>query len=121
MPLHSPDLGSLWRAGSSSFVTFLSDSFVWWSFGHSGLNDAKVDIHTHILPNVDDGARSWEMAIHMCNMAAHDGVAHMVATPQRRMPMTNICMTGLICRVYWRNWPSGLGLSGGSSTRLNGS
>jgi protein-tyrosine phosphatase len=40
-----------------------------------------VDIHTHILPNVDDGARSWEMAIHMCHMAGHDGVAHMVATP----------------------------------------
>jgi protein-tyrosine phosphatase len=40
-----------------------------------------VDIHTHILPNVDDGARSWEMAIHMCKMAADDGIVHMVATP----------------------------------------
>jgi protein-tyrosine phosphatase len=40
-----------------------------------------VDIHTHILPEVDDGARSWEMAIHMCHMAAEDGVTHMVATP----------------------------------------
>ncbi len=40
-----------------------------------------VDIHAHILPNVDDGAQSWEMAIHMCHMAAQDGVAHMVATP----------------------------------------
>lgn len=40
-----------------------------------------VDIHTHILPNVDDGAQSWEVAIHMCHMAAQDGVAHMVATP----------------------------------------
>ena len=40
-----------------------------------------VDIHSHILPEVDDGARSWEMAIHMCHMAAEDGTDHMVATP----------------------------------------
>lgn len=40
-----------------------------------------VDIHTHILPAVDDGARSWEMAVHMCHLAAQDGVSHMVATP----------------------------------------
>ena len=40
-----------------------------------------VDIHSHILPEVDDGAQSWEMAIHMCQMAAADGIEHMVATP----------------------------------------
>jgi protein-tyrosine phosphatase len=40
-----------------------------------------VDIHTHILPEVDDCARSWEMAVHMCHMAAQDGITHMVATP----------------------------------------
>ena len=40
-----------------------------------------VDIHSHILPNVDDGARSWEIAVRMCEMAALDGVTHMVATP----------------------------------------
>lgn len=40
-----------------------------------------VDIHSHILPEVDDGARSWEMAVHMCHMAAGDGIRHMVATP----------------------------------------
>lgn len=40
-----------------------------------------VDIHSHILPMVDDGARSWEMAIEMVKMAELDGVTHMVATP----------------------------------------
>jgi protein-tyrosine phosphatase len=40
-----------------------------------------VDIHSHILPEVDDGASSWEMAIHMCHMAARDGIEHMVASP----------------------------------------
>jgi len=40
-----------------------------------------VDIHCHILPEVDDGARSWEMASEMCRMAVADGVDHIVATP----------------------------------------
>ena len=40
-----------------------------------------VDIHTHILPGIDDGARSWEMALHMCQMAIQDGTTHIVASP----------------------------------------
>jgi protein-tyrosine phosphatase len=40
-----------------------------------------VDIHSHILPGVDDGAKSWEMAAEMCRVAAEDGIRHMVASP----------------------------------------
>ena len=40
-----------------------------------------VDIHSHILPEVDDGPKSWETAEAMCRMAAKDGIQHMVATP----------------------------------------
>jgi protein-tyrosine phosphatase len=40
-----------------------------------------VDIHSHILPAVDDGADSWETAVEMCRLAAADGIDHMVATP----------------------------------------
>jgi len=40
-----------------------------------------VDIHTHILPDTDDGARSWEMATEMCHIAARDGITHIVASP----------------------------------------
>ena len=40
-----------------------------------------VDIHCHILPNVDDGSRSWEMTEEMCRIAADDGIQHIVATP----------------------------------------
>lgn len=40
-----------------------------------------VDIHCHIIPEVDDGARSWEMALEMCEMAVQDGIEHIVATP----------------------------------------
>jgi len=40
-----------------------------------------VDIHSHILPEVDDGPKSWGTAEAMCRMAAGDGIEHMVATP----------------------------------------
>ena len=40
-----------------------------------------VDIHSHILPEVDDGSKSWETSVAMCRMAADDGITHQVATP----------------------------------------
>lgn len=40
-----------------------------------------VDIHCHILPGVDDGAKSWDMALEMCRLAQQDGTRHIVATP----------------------------------------
>lgn len=40
-----------------------------------------VDIHCHILPGVDDGAPTWEIAQEMCQIAAADGIRHLVATP----------------------------------------
>lgn len=40
-----------------------------------------VDVHSHILPEVDDGAKSWDIAIAMCQIAVNDGITHIVATP----------------------------------------
>ncbi|MFZ3342804.1 MAG: CpsB/CapC family capsule biosynthesis tyrosine phosphatase [Terriglobales bacterium] len=40
-----------------------------------------IDIHCHILPGVDDGPKSWDIAVEMCRMAAADGITHTVATP----------------------------------------
>jgi protein-tyrosine phosphatase len=40
-----------------------------------------VDIHSHILPEVDDGSKSWDISVAMCRMAAADGITHQVATP----------------------------------------
>lgn len=40
-----------------------------------------VDIHSHILPGVDDGAKSWETAVEMVRLAYADGTRHMAATP----------------------------------------
>ena len=40
-----------------------------------------IDIHCHILPEVDDGPKSWDVAVEMCRMAIADGITHTVATP----------------------------------------
>ena len=39
------------------------------------------DIHTHILPGIDDGAKSWDISLEMCRIAQADGIQHIVATP----------------------------------------
>jgi len=40
-----------------------------------------VDIHCHILAEVDDGAKSWDISEAMCRMAVEDGTDHIVASP----------------------------------------
>lgn len=40
-----------------------------------------IDFHSHILPGVDDGSRTVAESLEMLNMAADQGIRHMVATP----------------------------------------
>ncbi|RDV84794.1 tyrosine-protein phosphatase [Ammonifex thiophilus] len=40
-----------------------------------------IDIHTHILPGLDDGAEDLEEALSMARLALADGVTALVATP----------------------------------------
>ncbi len=39
------------------------------------------DIHTHILPGMDDGARTKEETVQMLKLAYEEGVRHIIATP----------------------------------------
>src|SRR5256885_1189162 len=43
-----------------------------------------IDLHTHVLPGVDDGARSLEESVAMARAAAEDGVRVLAATPHVR-------------------------------------
>lgn len=43
-----------------------------------------IDIHCHILPDLDDGADSLEEALEMARMAAESGVTDIIATPHFR-------------------------------------
>lgn len=43
-----------------------------------------VDIHTHVLPGIDDGAQDRDASIEIARQAASDGVHVLVATPHIR-------------------------------------
>lgn len=45
-----------------------------------------IDIHSHILPAVDDGAQTLEAALELLAMAEEDGVTTQVLTPHMRQP-----------------------------------
>ena len=40
-----------------------------------------IDIHSHILPGLDDGAKDMETAVEMARIAVEDGIEKMIATP----------------------------------------
>ena len=44
-----------------------------------------TDIHSHILPGLDDGADSMAFALQMADMAAESGVKDMIVTPHSYM------------------------------------
>lgn len=46
-----------------------------------------IDLHCHILPQVDDGSESLEESIKMIDIAHHDGIRHIIATPHRNHPV----------------------------------
>jgi protein-tyrosine phosphatase len=43
-----------------------------------------IDLHVHVLPGVDDGARTLAEAVELCRVAAAEGCTDLVATPHRR-------------------------------------
>ena len=50
-----------------------------------------IDLHCHILPDLDDGSRSWEESLVMARLAAEDGIQVVVATPHLfRYKMINL-------------------------------
>lgn len=40
-----------------------------------------LDIHSHIIPGIDDGSKNIEMSLEMIRIAAHDGIKNIIATP----------------------------------------
>ncbi|WP_226536284.1 tyrosine-protein phosphatase [Fictibacillus halophilus] len=43
-----------------------------------------IDIHSHILPEIDDGAQNLEQALSMAEAAVSEGITHLYATPHHR-------------------------------------
>jgi protein-tyrosine phosphatase len=42
-----------------------------------------VDIHCHLVPDIDDGAKTWEESLAMARMAVADGIETIVVTPHQ--------------------------------------
>jgi protein-tyrosine phosphatase len=42
-----------------------------------------VDIHCHLIPGIDDGAKSWQETHAMAEIAVDEGVATIIATPHQ--------------------------------------
>ncbi|MDN6641234.1 MAG: tyrosine protein phosphatase, partial [Tetragenococcus sp.] len=40
-----------------------------------------IDLHCHILPNVDDGAGNMETSLAMAKEAVAQGITHILCTP----------------------------------------
>ena len=49
----------------------------------------KTDIHCHILPGVDDGAKSEEESLALVRMAAEQGFRKLIATPHGSLQFPN--------------------------------
>jgi len=47
------------------------------------LNLPLIDIHCHLLPDLDDGPASWGEALLMAQIAAADGISQVVVTPRQ--------------------------------------
>lgn len=46
--------------------------------------DSLIDIHSHILPGIDDGASTMEDAINMARAAVGEGITRIIATPHHQ-------------------------------------
>ncbi len=46
-----------------------------------------IDVHSHILPGIDDGAKDMEETIEMLNMAVEEGIEAIIATPHCEVGM----------------------------------
>lgn len=40
-----------------------------------------IDIHCHLLPGIDDGARNWDESLQMARLAAETGTTQIILTP----------------------------------------
>lgn len=45
--------------------------------------EAFVDIHCHLVPEIDDGAKSWDETLAMARLAAADGTDTIIVTPHQ--------------------------------------
>src|SRR5947208_16067343 len=66
------ECSSVWASGPTDWTT------------RSGYGRRVIDLHTHILPGLDDGPRTLEESVSMARAAVADGIRIVAATPHVR-------------------------------------
>lgn len=61
--------------------------------------EKNIDIHSHILPGIDDGSDSMEMSMEMLRMAAKDGIGQMILTPHNKPWHSHTDYAGIAAKV----------------------
>lgn len=58
-----------------------------------------IDVHSHVLPLVDDGAETVEMALLMLKMAAEEGIGTIILTPHQKADRRCVTPEGILRRM----------------------
>lgn len=59
-----------------------------------------IDIHSHILPGVDDGSQDMEESLEMLRLAAENGIRKMILTPHNKAEHRNVSVKGIYSRLH---------------------
>src|ERR1700757_146818 len=49
--------------------------------GRRKSGDSLIDLHSHLLPGIDDGSKDLAMSLAMARMASSDGISTIACTP----------------------------------------
>lgn len=61
--------------------------------------ESFVDIHCHIIPGADDGAKDWDMALEMLRREAEEGIGKIILTPHQKPEHMCITLKGIVSRM----------------------
>lgn len=67
-------------------------------------NKGWIDIHAHILPGIDDGAKDWNESVRLLKMAYRQGVRHIIATPHFSLSQDLALLRDIYERLDQKAW-----------------
>lgn len=62
-----------------------------------------IDIHTHILPMIDDGPTTEQESLEMCRIAVNDGIKMMIATPHVQNGLYDVDSNTVLEKIHLLN------------------